>query len=204
MMATTHALAGMALASAAVLVAPEHAPVAVAAGAAGGAFPDLDLYGAHRRTLHFPVYYAVAAVAALAVALLVPTTLTVALAAFLAAAALHAAMDALGGGLELRPWEATSERAVYDHYRGRWLRPRRLVRYDGAPEDLLLAGALAVPTLAHASGGLRTAVGGLLVVSAGYALVRKPMVAATESLVAALPATVVARLPDRFTEDFVG
>ncbi len=203
MMATTHALAGMALASVTVLVAPEHAPTAVVAAAVGGAAPDLDLYGAHRRTLHFPTYYALAAVAALAVAVLAPTTLTVALAAFLAAAALHAATDALGGGLELRPWEATSERAVYDHYRGRWLRPRRLVRYDGAPEDLLLAGALAVPTLVHADGRLRTAVAVLLVVSAGYALVRKQVVAVTEAVVRVLPAPVVARLPDRLTEEFV-
>lgn len=74
---------------------------------------------------------------------------------------------------------------------------------DGAPEDLLLAGALAVPTLVHAGERLRTAVAVLLVVSAGYALVRKQVVAVTEAVVRALPAPVVARLPDRLTEDVV-
>ena len=204
MMATTHALAGMALASVTVLVAPEHAPTAMVAAAAGGVVPDLDLYGAHRRTLHYPVYYTVATAAAVVLALLVPTTLAVVLVAGLGAAALHSLMDVLGGGLELRPWEATSERAVYDHWRGRWLRPRRWVRYDGAPEDLLLAGALAAPTALLSSGSVRTATLALLAVSVGYALVRKPLVALAEHVVVALPSPVVERLPDRLTKDFVG
>jgi hypothetical protein len=205
MMATTHALAGLALASAAAAVAPDQVPLAaVVAAGVGGIVPDLDLYGAHRRTLHYPVYYTVATAAAVVVALLVPTTLAVVLVAGLGAAALHSLMDVLGGGLELRPWEATSERAVYDHWRGRWLRPRRWVRYDGAPEDLLLAGALAAPAALLSSGSVRTAVFALLAVSAGYALVRKPLVALAEHVVVALPTPVVEWLPDRLTEDFVG
>jgi len=46
--------------------------------------------------------------------------------------ALHAAMDVFGAGLELRPREATSRRAVYDYVRGRWLRPRRWIRSSPA------------------------------------------------------------------------
>jgi hypothetical protein len=115
MMATTHALAGMALASVATLFAP----VAVVAAGAGGAVPDLDTPGRHRRTLHYPVYYSLAALGLLAVAFVVPTPATVALAAFVGAAAVHSASDVLGGGLELRPWEGTSDRAVHDHYHGR-------------------------------------------------------------------------------------
>src|SRR6056297_545185 len=95
MMATTHALFGVALAAAALVVAPEFGTVA-----------------------------------------------------------LHAASDALGGGLELKPWRATSERAVYDHFRGRWIRPRRWVRYDGAPEDLAFAGILAGSLLLYAEGAI--------------------------------------------------
>ncbi|WP_424004871.1 metal-dependent hydrolase (plasmid) [Haloarcula salina] len=204
MMATTHALAGMALAGVTALVAPEYTPIAVSAAGAGGVFPDLDLYGEHRQTLHYPVYYSVGAVAALAVALLAPAVGTVALAAFLGSAALHSVMDAFGGGLELKPWLATSERAVYDHYRERWIRPRRWIRYDGAPEDAALAGALALPTLALSTGRLQTAVYVLLAVSVVYTLVRKPMVHVTERLVDTLPPTVIDRLPARFTEDFTG
>ncbi|MFC4551732.1 MULTISPECIES: metal-dependent hydrolase [Halorussus] len=196
MMATTHALFGMLLGAVALFVAPEFAPVAIAAGAAGGLFPDLDLPlpGVHRKTLHFPVYNAFAALPAVALAALAPTTLTVAAAAFLAAAAAHAASDALGGGLELRPWEATSERAVYDHFRGRWIHPRRLIRYDGAPEDLLLAAALAVPAAAYDRLSQFVALA-LLGVSVGYVALRKPLVDAGESLVERLPDGVRARLP---------
>ncbi|MXR22163.1 metal-dependent hydrolase, partial [Halobacterium sp. PCN9] len=76
-MATTHALVGLAIAAVVSLVAPEFGMIAAAAGIAGGVFPDLDLYAGHRRTLHFPVYYAVATVPAVAVALLAPGTWTV-------------------------------------------------------------------------------------------------------------------------------
>lgn len=204
MMATTHALAGMALAGVTAVVAPEFAPVAVGAAAVGGLFPDLDLYGEHRRTLHYPVYYSLGTVLGLLGAALSPTLATVALAAFLASAALHSVMDAFGGGLELRPWEGTSERAVYDHYRGRWIRPRRWIRYDGAPEDVLLATVLAVPTLMSSTGTTRTGVLALLGASVLYGLVRKPLAAVTERIVGVLPPTVVDQLPERFTKDFVG
>ncbi|WP_435076861.1 hypothetical protein [Halococcus sp. AFM35] len=121
-MATTHALAGVALAA---LVASEQAGVALPAGFVGGLFPDLDLYVGHRKTLHFPVYYWPLALAGGVLVAIGTGPATVGLACFLLAAALHSTMDAFGGGLELRPWEATSERAVYNHYTGRWHRPRR-------------------------------------------------------------------------------
>ena len=200
MMATTHALAGMVLASVVSLLAPEYAPVALAAGAVGGGFPDLDLYAGHRRTLHFPVYYGVAGAAALTLALATPGAATLGLAAFLLAAALHAGMDALGGGLELRPWEGGSERAVYSHYHGRWLRPRRLVPYDGAPEDALLAGVLGAP-LVLTGGEVGTVALALVAVSAGYALVRKRLAELWVAVVRALPGQVARRLPERFAED---
>jgi len=201
MMATTHALAGALAGVVTLAVAPELAPVALVAGAAGGAFPDLDLYYGHRRTLHFPVYGSLAALAALAAAVLSPGAGTVALAAFLGAAACHAASDALGGGLELRPWEGTSERAVYDHFRGMWLRPRRLVRYDGAPEDAALGVVLAVPTVVAFGPPVETVVGIALALSIGYALLRKPMVALAEFVVARLPDSVSGVLPERFVAD---
>jgi hypothetical protein len=205
MMATTHALAGVALAAAAGAVAPELGLLPVAVAALGGAFPDLDMYAGHRRTLHFPVYYAVAAVPAAVVALVAPGPAAAAVALFLAAAALHSASDALGGGLELRPWEATSDRAVYSHYHGRWLPPRRVVRYDGAPEDLALAAVLAVPAVVvfGPTGPVATGVAAALATSAVYVAIRKPMVVAAERLVSALPEGVRARLPARFVEDLV-
>ncbi len=203
-MATTHVLAAVALATLSAVVAPEFAPVAVAAAGVGGLFPDLDIYADHRRTLHFPVYYPAAATLAAGVAAAVPTTATVAVAWFLAGAALHSASDALGGGLELRPWEATSDRAVYSHYHGRWLAPKRWVRYDGAPEDLLVAGALAAPPLFAFDGAVAGAVAALVAVSAGYTLLRKPLATLwawlAALLVPRLPPDIRARVPERFVD----
>lgn len=203
MMATTHVLAGLAIASAVAVVAPEFGPAALVAAAVGGVLPDLDLYAGHRRTLHFPVYLPAAAAVATPLALVVPTPATVALAVFLLAAGVHSAMDALGGGLELKPWRATSDRAVFSHYHGEWIAPRRLVRYDGAPEDLLLAGVLAVPALVVFDGPVEEAILAVLAVSAAYVALRKPMVWVGEWLVGRLPPAVLARLPDAVVGDLV-
>ena len=201
MMATTHVLAGIALASVALFTIPELAPVAVVAAALGGLAPDLDLYLGHRKTLHFPVYLPLLVVPAVLAVALAPSAVTVAAGYFLLAAAVHSMMDAFGGGLELRPWLGTSKRAVYDHFNGRWIAPHRGVRYDGSPEDLALAGVLALPGLLLFEPPVPTVVGAVLAVSAVYTLLRKRMVRVAEWFVGQLPASVLARVPDRFVED---
>jgi len=202
MMATTHALAGVLLAVALDAVVPgAGGGLPLLAAGVGGLFPDLDLLWSHRRTLHFPIYYPVAAVAAAAAAVAFPGPVTVAAALFLAAAALHSVSDTLGGGLELRPWEGRSDRAVYDHHRDRWLAPRRVVRYDGAPEDLLVATALAAPSLLLLDGAARLAVVATLSISAVYVLFRRRLVDAAEAAVRGLPDAVVDRLPEGLIED---
>ena len=200
MMAFTHALLGALLAVPLAVVAPDLAPVALVAGLAGGVFPDLDIYAGHRRTLHFPVYFQGLAVPALALAALVPGPGTVALAWFLAAAGLHAALDVLGGGLELRPWRATSERGVYSHYHGRWLAPRRWVTYDGSPGDLLLAAAGGAVLVATFGPLVDALVGVVLLGAGGYTLLRKHLADLWAAVAAALPAPVAGRLPDRFAD----
>lgn len=191
MMLPTHALVGLALALPLVILAPEFAGVALTAGLLGGILPDLDMYIGHRKTLHYPVYYSVLGVAVVPFAVLLPTAATIAATFLLLGAAVHSVMDIFGGGLELRPWEATSSRAVYDHRRGRWLAPRRWVRYDGAPEDLLLSLGIAVPLLIALDGVLRLIVGAALVVAVVYTAVRRLLPTIAEVL-------VVRTLPDRF------
>lgn len=205
-MLPTHALAGMLLALPVALLAPEHAPTVLAAGLFGGVLPDLDLYTGHRRTLHFPVYYSLLAGVVGVAAVLQPTGLTVGAAVLFAAAALHCLADAFGGGLELRPWEGTSDRAVYNHYRGHWITPRRWVRYDGAPEDFLLTLALAAPLWLMVGDPYRPVVGLAVVVAAGYAATRRllPRLASLlfgRLLPRYLPETVVAVAPDRYLGD---
>ncbi|WP_265109955.1 metal-dependent hydrolase [Halosolutus halophilus] len=198
MMATTHALWGMVLALPALAIAPELAPIALVAGFVGGLVPDLDLYTGHRKTFHYPVYASIAAVPALTLALLAPSTLTVALGVGLAAAALHAVADVFGGGLELRPWEGTSERAVYSHYHDRWVRPRRWIRYDGAPEDLALAGFAAVPLAATGTRPVTAVVLAFVTVSAVYVLLRRHLAGVAERLVALIPDSLFPYLPARY------
>ena len=183
-MVVTHVAVALLLAVPVALVAPAFADAAAVGAFVGGALPDLDLLvGTHRRTLHFPVLGPLLAVPALGVAALAPTPLTVALAVGVTAAAVHSASDVLGAGEELRPWERTDTRAVYDHVSGRWWRARYVVPYDGSPRDLLVAAVAAVPTLLVYDGYVRWGLGGLLVLGGVYALLRRRLVPYFERIV---------------------
>ncbi|THE65201.1 metal-dependent hydrolase [Salinadaptatus halalkaliphilus] len=176
MMATTHVFAALAVVVPVAVTAPTLAtPLAVGA-ILGGLAPDIDLVLEHRRSFHFPVVGLAIVVPAVGLAIVAPSSLTAAVAAVAVAAWLHAASDAIGGGPEMDPWNDRSERAVYDHARGVWIRPRRWIRYDGAPEDAALAVALSIPTLVVFEGWVRVLALVGVAVSIGYALVRRRMV----------------------------
>ncbi|MUW15322.1 metal-dependent hydrolase [Halorubrum sp. CBA1125] len=201
MMLPTHVLGGMLLAAPLAYAAPELAPVGFVAGFLGGLVPDLDMYVGHRRTLHYPVYYSALAAVALPVALLAPSAATVGVAVFLIAAALHSVSDVYGGGLELRPWEGTSDRAVYDHYRGRWIAPRRVVRYDGAVEDLALSVGLSLPLLYLVDGTLRWIVLGAVAVAVAYTVLRRHLADLAARIAPIAPAVLTPFLPDRYCDE---
>lgn len=199
MMLPTHALGGMMLGLAFGAIFPEFGGIALLAGLLGGIFPDLDMYAGHRKSLHFPVYYSTVAPGALVLATLVPSLVTVGAALFLLGAAVHSVSDVFGGGLELRPWEGTSDRAVYDHHRGRWLAPRRWIGYDGSPTDLLLAGLIAVPLLVTLDGIPRAVVVGSLAVGVLYTTLRRVLPRIAEALVATfVPEPLLEHVPDRY------
>jgi hypothetical protein len=174
-MATTHAALGALLALPVAAAAPDLATPAALGGFAGGLFPDLDVVWPleHRKSLHFPEHAWLVALPAGGYALLRPTPLATGVALFALAAAVHAVTDVLGGGLGLRPWLADDERGVYSHLRGRWYPPRRYIRYDGAPEDLLAVCLLSVPGLLAFDPPARWALLAGLAVSAGYTAVRR-------------------------------
>lgn len=197
-MATTHMLVGMSLAVPFLLVAPEFAAIALLAGLLGGLIPDLDLYVHHRRALHFPVVYPILAASSIGIAALFPSAWTVGLAVGLTAAAAHSIMDVFGGGLELKPWRATSEKGVYSHVHDRWLRPRRWVRYDGSPEDFALATVVALPLLLTLDGIGLLLVLGLLGISVVYAVLRRSLAALAETLINYVPRTLRLYVPERY------
>ncbi|MFC7097267.1 metal-dependent hydrolase [Halobaculum marinum] len=183
-MAFTHALVGAAVAAPVVVLAPELAVPAALAGMVGGLLPDIDLFvGRHRRTLHFPVLGWALALPAGAVAAAFPTVATVSLATLSASFALHAGTDALGAGDEVRPWERTSAEAVYDHFRGRWIGPRYVIRYDGAPEDAVATAVLAVPVVAFYPAPLPAVAVTCVALGVVYALVRRRLPPVVEEFV---------------------
>jgi hypothetical protein len=200
MMLPTHALAGMALGLPLVVLAPELAPVALVGGFIGGIIPDLDLYAGHRRTLHYPTLYPIAALPLALLALAVTTPVAVAVAFVLLGAALHCRMDLYGGGLELRPWEGTSERAVYDHVDGEWLPPRRLVAYDGSKGDLAITAAIGVPLLLFAEPPLTAVVAITIAVGVVYVLLRRHLAALAPAVFGLLPEPIECHVPDRYRE----
>lgn len=203
MMLPTHALVGLAVALPLALGVDTGGDLVLAAGLVGAIIPDLDMYVGHRKTLHYPVYFTLAAVIAVFIAVVWWVPATAALVAFCLGAALHCLADAYGGGLELRPWEATSDRAVYDHYRGTWVAPRRWIRYDGAPEDFAVAVAIGVPLLVGLDGPFRWLVFACLGVATVYSAIRRTLPTFAERLLdtaipTVLPAPVTSRLPSRY------
>jgi len=93
---------------------------------------------------------------------------------------------------------------VYDHYRDRWIEPRRWVRYDGSPGDLLLSVTLAVPLLTALDGVHRVVVVASVTVGVLYATVRRVLPDLAELLVASLlpvlPGHIATRVPDRYLQ----
>lgn len=202
-MLPTHALVGLAIALPISVAYPEFATLFLFSGLVGGVVPDFDIYFGHRKTLHFPVYYSVLALVAIPVAVLVQTPWIFGITIGLVSAAAHSVMDIFGGGLELRPWNATSERAVYDHVHDQWIAPRRWIRYDGAPEDLLLSLSIASPLLFVLDGRFFWVVVGALAVAVGYVVLRRTLATVAETLVddflkQMLPEHLLTYLPARY------
>ncbi|MFQ3475054.1 metal-dependent hydrolase [Halonotius sp. F2-221B] len=201
MMLPTHALVGLAVGAPLLWLAPESATAALIGGLLGGIWPDLDLYVGHRRTLHYPTGYSLAAIPAVIVAAVVGSPPAVGLAAAVVAAAGHCQMDRYGGGLELRPWENTSERAVYDHVAGEWRAPKRWVRYDGAPEDVGLSLLVGLPLVAVMPPTFRWLVATTLIVAVGYGLLRRRLASLAPVVADTVPDPVVEYVPERYRRD---
>ncbi|WP_408957206.1 metal-dependent hydrolase [Natrinema sp. 74] len=199
MMALTHGFAALALAVVALPVLGDHVggPLLLAAAFVGGLAPDADLLASHRKTLHYPVGFSVVALALLGAVALTGWTALVVPTVVAGAAALHAVSDVLGGSAEREPWNPVTDNGVYNHVLGRWHRPRRYVRYSGAPEDFLVC--LAFAAVAIGSGLTAPAVDRALialVAFAGiYALCRKRLAAISTVAGSLVPTRLCAVLP---------
>ena len=185
MMNTTHVAIAASLVAPLAVVLPEFATIAGLAAILGAAAPDLDIVlGEHRRTLHYPILGWIPTVPAVLLMVAVPGEVTVGVACFLLGFATHSTMDVVGGGPERRPWTTRSRRGVYAHVPvpGRWLVPRRWVRYDGAPEDFLFGLAAAIPALVVFTGPVRSLLVAGITISLFYTLFRKQIPDVTDRL----------------------
>jgi hypothetical protein len=201
MMLPTHALVGLALAAPLALYAPELAPAALLGALVGGILPDLDMYAGHRKTLHYPTFYPLAAIPAVVAAVVWTTPLTLAVTFLLLAAAAHCRMDIYGGGLELRPWEGTSEKAVYDHASGKWLTPRRFIAYDGSRGDLAISLAVGLPLLVVLDGGFVAVVAGALTIATSYVLLRRYLANLAPTVFSHVPEPLDEYVPERYLHE---
>ena len=198
MMALTHGVVSVALLALATPLLGEYAgPPLLLAALLGGLAPDLDVLADHRRSLHYPVGYSALALAAGGGLLVTGAPALAPAAVAVGSAAIHAWSDTLAGSVEAEPWNPTTERAVYNHLLGRWHRPRRYVRYSGAPEDGLLALAAAAVAIATPATG-PTAEAGLYWLGAaavGYTLARRRLAGVPGLAARWLPAWLVGALP---------
>lgn len=197
-MGITHMLAGVLIALPFLSVFPDHTMSLFIVGMIGGIFPDFDLYTGHRKTLHFPVYYGIPGVVLGIIGLVTMEFFVLLAFIFVSAAWLHSVMDILGSGIELRPWEGTSNKAVFDHHNKKWIQPRRVISYDGSPGDLFLAAALGIPLLIGFSPPVDSYIGVLLVIGIVYAVCRKRLANTAAWIVQRLPHSIHTLIPPRY------
>lgn len=198
MMLPTHAVVGLAVATPLVFLAPDQAHVGLWGALLGSVVPDFDLYAGHRRTLHYPTAYTIAVVPAVLAAVILQSPAVILLASLLVGAALHCRMDRYGGGLELRPWEGTSNRAVYDHVRGEWRAPKRWLRYDGAPEDVALSVGLGIPLFLALNTPFQWITAAAVTIGLTYALLRRRLAALAPVVFESVPDSLGGYVPDRY------
>lgn len=148
MMVITHIFVSLLLSTPFLFLFPEHTSIILISASAGGFIPDLDLLvGEHRRTLHFPFLSWIIFIPLLVGSVVTSSPLLTFMAVFSLGFASHSLGDIFGGGLEKRPWEQTSDRAVYSHLTGKWIAPKYYVSYDGSYGDLIISVITAIPIL---------------------------------------------------------
>lgn len=176
MMAVTHGLIGLLLAITSIAIWPEMIFYAALGGYLGGIFPDLDLAFNHRKTFHFPVIFSISTLMMGLIIILYPSIVSIAVFYFFLSAAIHSWIDIFGGGLEARPWIPSDDRGVYSHTLEKWFKPKRWIRYDGSPEDLLLSTLIAIPCYLFYSNIFQDLVVLTLLTGGIYTILRKKIV----------------------------
>jgi hypothetical protein len=137
MMFPTHILKGLVLVTPLLYIYPEISGLIIICATIGFTIPDIDiLFGKHRKTLHFPVLGFFPYIFLTIVFLITSNLLALLVSVFFFGIHIHSVSDILGGSLEAEPWKKNDNRAVYNHIKSEWIRPLRIIQYDGSKRDL--------------------------------------------------------------------
>ncbi len=173
MMTTTHGLIGLLTAIPMVFVSPELSFFALLGGMIGGVFPDFDLFFEHRKTLHFPFCYAIAAAVLSGVFVVYTSPLTAALFFFAIAASLHSLLDMVSCGLASNKKMEIGDSSIYNHVKGKWSSSHTVIRYDGSPEDVSVSIFTGIPSIILLEGMYEQAAIFFLTISIIYFVFRR-------------------------------
>lgn len=102
-----------------------------------GAGPDMDMFWEHRKTLHRPFQAIIAGSLFFLLYYISGYNIPLLVSVGCASISLHCLLDILSNGKTAKPREKTDDRAVYSHFTGSWIEPRRLVT-DGSTGDFVL------------------------------------------------------------------
>lgn len=118
----------------------------VAVGVVGGVLPDLDLLWEHRKTLHRPFQFSILMAASLITWWMAGNLLLLFGAVLFSGLAVHSLSEVLSQGKTMNPDLHESDRGIYNHMTGEWIRPRNVVAV-ASEQDLLFTYLLALPLL---------------------------------------------------------
>ncbi|MFT4892802.1 MAG: hypothetical protein ACI8Z7_000590 [Candidatus Nanohaloarchaea archaeon] len=137
MMIFTHTVFSVGLGALLASLEPMYAGQIIGFTLLAGIFPDLDMFFEHRKTFHRPFQFSALFLLLIPFYLFTGAFYLFILLAVLVSMVSHCALDLLSNGKTARPRENPDSRAVYDHIRGEWLKPRRMV-LDGSKGDVLM------------------------------------------------------------------
>lgn len=172
MMTATHMLLGMLLGYILGFIQPDIAPYLLIIGFIGGMLPDIDIAFKHKRSLHFPFYYSLIVAITLTSTIFFSSVEAVMAFTFFGAATLHCLTDVFAGSLETALGRQENEKTVYLHPENRWINSVNLIRFPGAPEDLMLSLLIGVPLLIVIQGPLEWLTAATLALGTAYSVMR--------------------------------
>mgnify|MGYP006265906321 CR=1 FL=1 len=200
MMLPTHIIVGMFLSLSVLYIEPNYINSVILVSIFGSLIPDLDMYYGHRKTLHYPVFCSIATLLSFCILIFITNIYSISLFFFFMTLSIHPLLDILSSGLEIRPWENTSKKAVYNHYSKQWIAPLHIIPYDGSKEDLSVLLILSIPLMVYLGQPFYSLIIVLNIIGILYTLSRKILPEFIKPVIKIVPDNYRKYIPDRYQE----